>query len=268
MVVALLLTAGISIGTVFLPNLTAPLTNAMKLLSTPFRATATFFVNRVEAMYDYAFRYQYLESRVAELEEQVAQLSEENRAATDALEENERLRSLLELAQAHEDFTFESARVTGRSASSWTSALTISKGSASGVEEDMLVVTEYGYLVGVVSEVGTNWATVTTLIDPDIAVSVKDSQSGDTAVLTGSLDAMLDGLCRLSYLGSEAEVSVGDTILTSGLGGVYPAGIVVGTISECGTTISGMELYALVTPAADLDELEQVFVIKDFDIEE
>ncbi len=268
LILSLLLTAAISVGTVFLPNLTAPVTNLMGLVATPFRSVASFFVDKVESAYDYAFRYQALKSRVEELEAQVAQLSADARDAEDALEENQRLRELLNLAQAHTDFVFESATVTARSSSSWSSTLTLSKGSASGLAEKMCVVTENGYLVGVITSVGINTATVTTLIDPTISIGMVASASEDSAILTSNLDSMLQGLCRLSYLGSDASLIVGDTVITSGLGGVYPAGLVVGTITEAGMSVSGMEQYAIVSPAVNLDSLKQVFVIKDFDIEE
>lgn len=268
LIIALLLTAAISLGSVFVPNFTAPITHVMGAVATPFRAVATFFTDRVEAAYDYAFRYHAMENRLEELQAQVAEMSEENRAAQAALEENARLRELLNLQQAHSDFEFESATVTGRAASSWTSTLTISKGSAAGLEADMCVVTEQGYLVGVISDVGPNWATVTTLIDPRTSIGAMDARTGDAAVLTSDLDRMNAGQCMLSYLSSEAALAAGDTVVTSGLGGVYPPGLTVGEVVEEGTTASGMERYALVAPAAQLDELKQVFVIKAFDVVE
>jgi rod shape-determining protein MreC len=266
LIVALLLTAAISLGSVFAPGFTAPVTHAIGVLGTPFRAAATFFTDRVEAAYDYAFRYHLMENRLAELENQVAEMSEENRAAQAALEENERLRELLKLSQARSDFVFESATVTARSTTGWESTLTISKGSSSGVEKEMCVVTEQGYLVGVITDVGPNWATVTTLIDPSISIGAVAEQTGDAAVLTGDLDSMTQGLCRLSYLASTATLAVGDAVITSGLGGVYPSGITVGVVCEEGFSASGMERYAVVQPSVDLDALQQVFVIKSFEV--
>ena len=267
-IIALLLTAAISVGSVFLPNLTAPATHALGVLATPFRAAATFFADRVEAAYDYAFRYQALVDQVERLEAQVAEMSEENRTAQAALDENERLRDLLKLRQARADFTFESATVTGRTASSWADTLTISKGSASGVEKDMCVVTENGYLVGVVTDVGPNWATVTTLIDPNTSIGAAVERTGDAGILTSDLDSMSQGRCRLTYLDSAATLTEGDTVVTSGRGGVYPAGITVGTVLEEGYTTSGMERYAVVAPTVELGGLKQVFVIKAFDVVE
>lgn len=268
LVVAVLLTAIIGIGSAFVPGLTAPAQRALGVLATPFRAAASFFVDRVEAAYDYAFHYQSMKSRVAELEEKVATMEEENRQAKSALEENDRLRDLLKLSKAHSDFTFVSANVTARSATSWSSTLTLSKGSADGITTQTCVVTATGELVGVVTETGANWSEVTTIIDPSISLGARISPSQDAAVLTSSLDYLSKGQCALSYLDTDAELSVGDTVLTSGLGGVYPAGLTIGTIAEEGTADSGMERYAAVTPAADLGELGEVFVITSFDVEE
>lgn len=268
LVVAVLLTAAIGIGSAFVPGLTAPVQRALGVLATPFRAAASFFVDRVEAAYDYAFRYQSLKNRVAELEEQVADMEEENRRAQSALEENDRLRDLLKLKKAHSDFTFVSANVTACSATSWSSTLTLSKGSGDGIAAEMCVVTATGELVGVVTETGANWSEVTTIIDPSISLGARVSPSQDAAILTSDLDRLSRGECALSYLDSDAELSEGDTVLTSGLGGVYPAGLTIGTVAEEGTTSSGMERYAVVTPAADLGALGEVFVITAFDVEE
>lgn len=267
-VLALALTALISVGSVFLPNLAAPASRVLGVLGTPFRALATAFADRVEAAYDYAFRYQAMQNRLEELEAQVAEMAEENRSAEEALAENERLRDLLELRQARTDLVFESAMITGWSANSWESTFTISKGTTCGVQAGMCAVTENGYLVGVVAEVGPNWATIATVLDPSTSIGVTVDETGDAAILTSSLDDMSEGRCRLSYLDVEASLAPGDTVLTSGLGGVYPAGIAVGTVVEEGTTTSGMERYAVVKPSAQLGELEQVFVIKSFDIVE
>ena len=265
-VLALLLAAFISVGSIFVPNLVAPASRALGVLGTPFRALAGAFADRVEAAYDYAFRYQAMENRLEELEAQVAEMADENRTAEEALAENERLRELLELRQARTDLVFESARITGHSANSWESTYTISKGTTCGIQVNMCAVTEHGYLVGVVTEAGPNWATIATVLDPSTSIGATVEETGDAAILTSDLDDMSQGYCRLSYVDAEAELSAGDTVLTSGLGGVFPAGIAVGTIVEEGTSTSGMERYATIKPSAQLDELEQVVVIKAFDI--
>ncbi len=268
LIVALVLTGVISLATVFVPNLFAPVTHALGVVATPFRAAASFCAEEVQAFQQRIGGYDAMEQKIAELEQQVADLEAQRRNAEAALEENQRLRDLLGLEQAHADFTYASVYVTARSSTSWNRTLTINKGSSDGLQNQMCVVNPKGELVGVVTDVASNWATVTTLIDPEISVGAAIHRTGDAGVLTGDLDAMTQGLCRLSYLSNEAAMEQGDTVVTSGLGGVYPAGLVVGTVTEEGTTPSGMERYAMVEPAAELDGLRQVFVITAFDVAE
>lgn len=265
-IVALLLTAAVSIGSALVP--VNPLTNLLGVLGTPFRAVSTAVSGWVQGVWAYATEYQELRDQVAELEQQVAQMEEENREATEALEENERLRQLLDLREKREDFVFESATVTGRTMNSWTATLTISKGTAHEVAEGDCVITETGALVGVISEAGLNWSTVTTVIDPNISVGALVFRTGDDGILEGTLDLMGEGRCSLSYLSTEAQLVSGDEVLTSGIGGKYPSDLVIGTVEQVYTTPSGVEQYAVLEPAADLDGLEEVFVIKDFEIVE
>lgn len=265
-IAALLLTAAVSIGSALVPM--TPLANLMGILATPFRAVSTAVTSWGQGVYRYATEYGALQDRVAELELQVARMEQENREATQALAENERLRALLELREKRSDFVFESATVTGRTTTSWSATLTISKGTAHGVEEGDCVITETGNLVGVIGEAGLNWSTVTTVIDPNISLGALVFRTGDDGILEGNLDLLLEGRCRLSYLTAQAELVQGDEVLTSGLGGVYPSGLVIGAVEQVYTTPSGVEQYAVLQPAADLERLEEVFVIKDFTIVE
>lgn len=265
-IAALLLTAAVSIASALMP--VNPVTNLLGVLATPFRAASTAVTSWVQGVWRYATEYDDLQNRVQELELQVAQMEEENREAVKAMEENERLRALLELREKRRDFVFESATVTGRTSTSWSSTLTISKGTAHGVEIGDCVITETGSLVGVVSEAGLNWSTVTTLLDPNISVGALIFRTGDDGILEGDLTLMTEGKCRLAYLSAQAQLVSGDEVLTSGMGGKYPSGLVIGAVEQVHTTPSGVEQYAVLQPAADLERLAEVFVIKDFDIVE
>ncbi len=123
-------------------------------------------------------------------------------------------------------------------------------------------------MVGVVGEAGLNWSTVVTIIDPDISMGALVFSTGEDGLLEGDLTLMLEGSCRLSYLSTDSAIAVGDEVLTSGLGGVYPSGLMIGTVERVELSSSGVELYAVLQPSADLEALEEVFVIKEFDIVE
>jgi len=265
-VFALLLTAAVSILTSVFPM--DPVRDLLGIITSPVRALTTGVAGWGAEVWNYAAEHERLQDRVEELEREVAYMQEENREARAALEENERLRDLLELREKRKDFVFESAAVTGRTANSWSATITLSKGSLHGVEAGDCVINETGALVGVIREVGTNWSSVTTLLDPDISMGAIVFRTGEDGIVEGELSLMSQQRCRLSYLNSQSALVSGDEVLTSGLGGVYPSGLVVGYVETVHATPSGVEQYAVLIPAADLPALEQVFVIKEFDIVE
>ena len=182
--------------------------------------------------------------------------------------ENERLRTLLELRDKRRDFVFESATIVSRGSSNWSSTMVLSKGSTHGVELGDCVVTEAGYLVGIVSEVVLNWCTIITVIDTDLELGGQIFLTGEAAILEGDFTLMQEGKLKLSYLPEDSELISGDLVVTSGKGGVYPSGLVVGYVEELRTDDSGVTQYAVVVPDAALNQLTQVFIIKDFDIVE
>ena len=188
-----------------------------------------------------------------------------NRNYDEALKE---LRNLLELQPKEWSCDKAAAMVTARSTSNWESTLTIGKGSAAGIAVDDCVVDEYWNLVGVVAEVGENWATVRTLVDSDTEMGGQLARTGGAAILEGDFALMGEGRLKLTYLPENSELIAGDLVTTSGRGGVYPAGLVAGHVEEVRTDASGMTRYAVIAPETDLDGLQQVFVITDFTVNE
>lgn len=268
LVIALLLSILLALGSVLLGGTADPLSNVVTTVTTPIRNGIAAVADWAEGVYAYVFRYGELQKEMDSLRSQVADLEEQVRQSQEAIDENERLRELLGLQQRRRDFTFEAAKVTARSTFNWESLLTISKGSSSGVEAGDCVVTEAGVLVGVVSEVGLNWSSVSTVINTDMEMGGIVSRTYSAGVLEGDFALMAQGKLKLSYLPQEAQLVSGDEVLTSGKGDVYPSGLVVGQVEGVFTDPSGQTRYAVVNPAVDLDSLVQVFVIKDFDIVE
>ena len=186
--------------------------------------------------------------------------------------ENERLRDLLGFQQKHSELVTEPATVTAHGSSNWSSTLTISKGSANGLAAGNCVIDQYGNLVGVISEVGLNWSTLITVVDVDLEMGGLIARTDGAAIIEGDFALMSQGKLKLTYLPEGTQLLAGDTILTSGLrsGGTatYPSGLVVGYVEQMRSDDSNMNDYAILTPAAALDKLEQVFVIKSFDVVE
>lgn len=244
----------------------SPLSNVLGVLSTPFRAGVDAMATWVEDRYNYSFRYDELVEENEALRQQVTDLQEQIREAQDSNRENELLRELIGLAEKRADFEFENATVTVRATSNWSSTLTINKGGSADVEVGDCVVDQYGNLVGIISEVGHNWSTLATVADPSTEIGGRIPRTDDEAVLEGDFALMEGGQLKLAYLPENTMPISGDQVTTSGLGDRYPAGLVVGTIESIHTEANGLTRYAVVEPAADLEHIKYVFVIKRFDV--
>lgn len=244
------------------------LSDALGIITTPARSVLSSVSGWIEDRYNYAFQYDQLLEENEALKQRIAELEAAAREGQDALEENQFLRDLLGLDQKHSDFVYETAQITARGASNWSSTLTLNKGSKHGVAENNCVVDQYGNLVGIVDEVSYNWCTIITVADPALEMGALISRTNTAAILEGDFSLMGEGRLKLTYLPETTLLLSGDEVLTSGMGGVYPAGLKVGTIDEILTDASGMGRYAVITPSADLDGLRQVAVIKQFDIVE
>lgn len=268
LLIALLLSILLGLGSVILSGSTDPLSNLANTLTSPFKSGVSAMLDWAEGVYGYVFQFSEMEQELSDLRRRVADLEEQARQGQEALAENAQLRELLNLQERRKDLEFESAKITARSTSNWESTLTISKGSAAGVEAGDCVITETGVLVGVVSETSLLSSTVATLIDTSIEVGGVVTRTYSAGILEGDFDLMNQGLLRLGYLPEGAGLVAGDEVLTSGLGGIYPAGLVVGRVQGVFNDASGMSRYAIVEPSVELDGLIEVFIIKDFDVVE
>lgn len=272
LIVALLLALITAVFSFTFGGIANPFANLAGVIATPFRNGLHAVVEWTEGMYSDAFERDLLESELEELRQENARLRAEAREGEAASRENERLRDLLGFQQKHTELQTEPATVTAHGSSNWSSTLTVSKGSTADVEVGDCVIDQYGNLVGVVSEVGLNWSTLLTVVDVDLEMGGLIARTDGAAILEGDFTLMGQGKLKLSYLPEGTQLLAGDTVLTSGLmsGGTatYPSGILVGYVSEVRSDPGGMSDYAVLTPAAKLDELEQVFIIKEFDVAE
>ena len=268
LVIALLLSVLIGISSAFLGGQADPLSNMINVVVTPIRSGIASAADWMEGVYTYVFHYGELEAEITELRAQVAGLEEQVRQGEEASRENEQLRELLALQARRRDFVFESVKVTARSTSNWESTLTLSKGSTSGIQAGDCVITATGVLVGVVSETGTNWSTVSTVINTGTQIGGIVTRTYSAGVLEGDFSLMNEGRLKLNYLPQGAQLVSGDEVLTSGRGEVFPSGLVVGRVEGVFTDPSGQTRYAVVEPSVTLDELIEVFVIQDFEIVE
>lgn len=263
LIAAVLLAAVLAVGSLILGG--DLLANALGVLTTPFRSASSAVAGWVEERYDRAFRYDALEEAYDDLKEQFSALKEMEREYQDAIRENEQYKDLLGLAREREDFVFEEATITQRGTSSWERTATLNKGSRHGVEKDDCVVDQYGDLVGIVTEVDYNSCVMAFITDGELELGGRVARVDENAVLEGDFSLMLDGKLKLSYLEDDTALTAGDQVVTSGLGLIYPAGLLVGTVESLHTEPNGQDQYAVIQPAADLEGVRYVYIIKEFD---
>ena len=268
LIIALLITLITAVLSFTFGGIANPFANLAGIIATPFRNGIQAVTSWGEGIYADAFEREAMAEELAWYKQRVAELETQAREGEAASRENERLRDLLGLREERPEFTWVDARVTAHGSTNWSSTLTISKGSAAGISAGNCVVDQYGYLVGVIDQVGLNWSTLITVIDVDLELGGLIARTDDAAIIEGDFSLMVQGRLKLTYLPEDIQLLSGDTVLTSGLmsGGTanYPSGLVVGHVEQVRSDAGGMNDYAVLLPAADLDGVEQVFVITGF----
>lgn len=181
-------------------------------------------------------------------------------ATAETMAENIRLRSMLDYKKGAPQFDFVVATIIARDPGTWTSTIMINRGAADGIAKDMPVATPRG-LVGNVIQVFPQSAKVLLLTDPKSAAGalVQRPESRVAGIVEGSGAKPLAP--RMVNLARDADIIKGDKIITSGLGGIYPKGLVIGEVTEIVNEEGGLLKYAVLKPAADFDRLEEVMVI-------
>ena len=194
------------------------------------------------------------------LKSEVEQLRQQNTLAEEFAAENIRLRELLSYKQSAHQFDLLAARVIGRDAALWTSAIVVDRGSQDGVRENMPVVTGKG-LVGRVMEVGPFSSKVQLLLDvrSSVGTLIQRSDSRVTGIVTGTLDNPY--MPQMINIPRNADVEDGDAVVTSGFGGIYPKGIMVGRIASQRSDDSGLLKVGAIETAVDFQRLEDVAII-------
>ena len=235
----------------------------VQAILTPIRSGVSALTRQAERYYNYIFNYEALEAKNSYLEQRIASMEDEVRSADSLQRENERLRELLRLSEEHEDYRFCAAYIVSWDSSNWKSTFTIGKGTNSGLSTGMVAVTEYGQVVGLITEVGRNWATITTVLDTSLEVSACIASSGYTGVVQGAYTTGNAGSLRMNYLPTEAVLRNNEQVVTTG-STVYPKDLILGSIEDAGFDETGVAKYAILQPAADFDDLVQVFIITDY----
>ena len=232
----------------------------VKGILTPIRTGVSQLTDQAEQFYSYMFEYETILAENERLKEELAQIEDQARKADSIARENERLRQWLELTQSREDFEYVDAYIISHSSADWSNTFTINRGANLDIEVGMCAVTANGELVGLVSEVGSNYAVIKSVLDSSLEISANIASSGYNGMVQGGYSSGLDGLLRMNYLPSDATIRNNDQVVTTG-STVYPRDLILGYVVDAGFDDTGVAKFALLEPAADVGSLEQVFII-------
>ena len=264
LVVALLLSAGLAL----LSSLSGMTVGDLfvKGVLTPVRSGVSQMTDQAQQIYSYIFRYETLAAENEALRNQLAQIQDDARDAQSVKRENDRLRALLELKKNHEDYRLVDGYIISRSSLDWTDSITINRGTDSGIAVGMCAITANGEMVGLVTEAGSNYSVIKTVLDSSLEISATIASSGYSGMVQGGYTTNQAGKLRMDYLPSSAVIRNQDQVVTAG-STVYPRNLILGHVIDAGFNDTGVAKFALLEPAADIDSLEQVFILTGFDVE-
>ena len=276
-VVAMIL-ALISIISVNAFNTQGPVTGFAHTVTRPVRALTSTVAGIFEDIFASIYRYDELERRFDELAAQYADLVRAHHIAADLAAENERLRAALGFRALHPDIEQEMATLVSWTSDNWSHTFTINKGYAnSDVRSGMGVATEYGVLIGQVTDVRPTESTVITILDTTFSVAVFvgevdatgvveiGANAGVSATATGDFSFMRSGLLMLDYIDDDITLLRSAPIVTSGAGGVFPPGMLVGEIDAVFPHANGIGRFATIRPIREINTISTVFVITEFE---
>ncbi|HHV72413.1 MAG TPA: rod shape-determining protein MreC [Clostridia bacterium] len=232
---------------------------SVNALFSPLQRGVTFVQNKLEETFSFFGRIISLKKENEQLKAENERLKAANNRLRQLEEENWRLRKLLFMAE-NVEHKMVPAKVIARDPSNWFSQIVINKGRREGIGSNMAVVTNEG-IVGRVIEVTNDSAKVMLITDNGSSIGIRSRRTRDLGVAKGQGEQ--SKFLLLDYLALESDVRPGDVFVSSGLGGVIPEGIVVGSVTEVEEGYLGLTKRAKLEPAVDFSKLEEVFVIID-----
>ena len=239
--------------------------NAANVISTPFRYIALKIGEGFSGFSRYIESIDKLYEENSSLRDEIDDLNTELEKYKGASEENERLREYLNIIETHPNLSMMEALVTGSSGESFITFLTLNKGSGDGVKLGMPIIVSQG-LVGNVCEVGYNWCRVRVISEASSGVGAYIKRSGEVGVLSGIVPNKDGVSCTLEYLDENADIEVGDSVYTSGIGSNYPRDIYIGKVTAVEVDNYLRTKVATVECAVNAKDLEYVMIITGYEI--
>lgn len=233
--------------------------NAFSNLVMPIQSGFTYLKNKIQGNDNYFSNLETLKEENTELKEENSNLEESLRRLEMIESENKTLREYLNVSNQYKEYNTVPAYIINKDTSNYSKVFVINVGTDSGIEENMTVIAAEG-LVGHVISVTNDTAKVQTLIDSSNIVSATLENSGDNVICRGMIE---NNELNATYVSTNTTLTQGEKLYTSGMGGIYPKGVYIGTIEEINDTKNITDRYFIVKTAVDFENLETVLVIKD-----
>lgn len=243
---------------------TLPTTGIIGTICNPIRSVSNSISTKVSSGLKAITRYNECQEENKELKAQIAELENELIDYHQTQQDLEELEGFMGVKIDHEDFELsDPATIIGYVENDAFHSFYIDKGTDDGIDVYDPVVTSDG-LVGVISEVSDTYSVVETICDPDISIGAKCSDKEEDGIVEGDLTLGLSYQCRMIYLDKDTTLKEGDLIVTSNSVGIFPQNYLIGSVVSLEPMESGLSYCAVIEPAVDFENLEEVMVITDF----
>lgn len=261
--IGVIITLIVLILLVFLSNLKIEkisyVENAFSKIVMPIQSSFTYIKNKLQGNNEYFASLDNLKKENDELKQKNSEMSEKLRQLEMIESENKTLKEYLNLSNQYNQYKTIPAYIINKDISNYSKIFVINAGSNNGIEKDMTVIAAEG-LVGHVISVADNTSKVQTLIDSSNIASATLENSGDTVICRGMIE---NRRLKATYVSTTTTLTQGEKLYSSGMGGIYPKGIYIGTIKEIVDTKNITDRYFIAETAVDFENLETVLVIKD-----
>lgn len=261
-IIGIIVTIIILILLVFLSNMNIEklsyIENTFSAIVMPIQNGLTYLKNKISGNNTFFTDINNLKKENAELKSKNMKLGEQLREFEIVKSENQTLKEYLSLTERYPEYKTKPAYVINKDINNYTNVFVINIGEKDGIKANMTVISEKG-LVGHVISTTSNTAKVQTILDTSSVVSSTISTSRDTLLCKGTLENKQT--LKATNIPTQANLIQGDKIETSGMGGIYPKGILIGTITNIENTKNITDRYAIITPAVDFNKIETVLVI-------
>ena len=233
-------------------------------ISKPFRYDSSTISDNLDIKIDYFLNSQKNKKKNLELESEISELRNNMVDYENKKKELEELRKFIGIKEEHNDYTLSPpCKVIAYTANDPFCSFIIDRGSNDGISIHDPVVTSAG-LVGSVVEVSEKYSTVRTILSPDLSIGVTIKGKSDTGILEGDIKYSSEGLSQIIYIEKDSSIKKGDTIVTTGSSGLFPADYLVGKVTETGSAQSGLSNFAVLEPFVDVSKLTSVMVVTSF----